>query len=151
MGSTRRSADPVRSRSDLLDRAPGEWERPKVSLPALGAGRLLARACFAVEILRRVVAPGRPDFCVHKPRSSAMVPRTRSLYRLRDRDPLLQPGADLELAERLELLGVSRGASRPRKSRNWTTLAAGQRSGASGADRSVDLDPDAARVRTRCA
>src|SRR4029450_11868291 len=115
MGSARRSADPVRSRCGLLDRAPGEWKRPKASLPALGPGRILARTCFAVEILRRVGAGRRPDFCVHKPRSSAMVPRARSVFRLRDRDPLLQPGADLELAERLELLGVSRGASRPRK------------------------------------
>src|SRR4029453_1898554 len=128
MGSARRSADPVRSRCDLLDRGPGEWERPGEPPLPLDAARILAWTCIAVEILRRVVAAGRSDICVDKPRSSAMVPRAGSLYRLRDRDPLVQPGAGLELAERLDLLRVSRRAPR-RTSRYYPAFAAGQHSG----------------------
>src|SRR5262245_4658299 len=118
MGSTRRPTDPVRSRCNLLRCTPSDWKRSEASRPALGPGRILARTCLAVEILRRVVAGGGPDICGHKPRSSAMVPRAGSLYRMRDRDPRLQPGADLELAKRLDLLRVSRGACRRRLSRN---------------------------------
>src|SRR6202011_2651763 len=112
VGSARWSVDPVHSRGDLLRRAPGRWQPAGAPHLAVGPGRLLARPCPAVEILRRAAAGRHRAVRVDEPPALAMVPRTGSLHRLRDRDPALRPGADLELAERVDLVRLSGAAGR---------------------------------------